>query len=194
MSIKNIPTGPGDSINLQAVYTNGASHYNFQSLFPQSFSMYSGSNVAYQSIGLAGISDGVFTNGSGIESVSTWGFRGGYTHNWNPNWATGIYGGYGQLKYGNAGKTAICANAVTWLGLVGSCNPDFNFAVIGVNTVWTPVKNLAFTVDVNWTNLDQKYSGTIVSPGVPAFAKPGAVYELKDQNSVSGLVRVQRNF
>jgi hypothetical protein len=81
LSIKNIPTGPGDSINLQAVYTDGASRYNFQSLFPQSFFMYSGSGLAgaYQSVGFAGISDGVFTNGSGIETVKTWGFRGGFT-------------------------------------------------------------------------------------------------------------------
>ena len=60
--------------------------------------------------------------------------------------------------------------------------------------MWTPVKNLAFTVDVNWSHLDQKYSGTINSPGVAAAAKPAAVYELKDQNSVSALLRVQRNF
>ena len=194
LSIKNIPTGPGDTINMNAVYTNGASHYNFQSLFPQTFAMYSGSNVAYQSLGIAGIADGTFTNGSGIESVTSWGFRGGSTHNWNPNWASAIYGGYGQLRYGGAAKTTICANAVTLLALAGTCNPDFNFAVIGVNTVWTPVKNLAFTVDVNWTNLDQKYSGTIVAPAVAAAAKPAATYELKDQNSFSGLVRVQRNF
>jgi len=194
LSIKNIPTGPGDSINLQAVYTDGASHYNFQSLFPQTISMYSGSNIAYQSLGLAGIADGTFTNGSGIESVKSWGFRGGYTHNWNPNWASAIYGGYGHLSYGGAAKATICANAVTLLALNGTCNPDFNLAVIGVNTVWTPVKNLAFTVDVNWTNLDQKYSGTIAAPAVAGIAKPAATYELKDQNSFSGLVRVQRNF
>jgi len=194
LSIKNIPTGPGDSINLQAVYTDGASHYNFQSLFPQTFFMSGGSNIAYQSLGIAGIADGVFTNGSSIESVKTWGFRGGYTHNWNPNWASAIYGGYGHLSYGGAAKATICANAVTLLALNGTCNPDFNLAVIGVNTVWTPVKNLAFTVDVNWTNLDQKYSGTIAAPAVAGIAKPAATYELKDQNSFSGLVRVQRNF
>ncbi|MCP3465695.1 MULTISPECIES: porin [unclassified Bradyrhizobium] len=195
LSIKNIPTGPGDSINLQAVYTDGASRYNFQSLFPQTFFMYSGSGIgAYQSVGIAGIADGVFTTGSSIESVKTWGFRGGYTHNWTPNVASGIYGGYGSVRYGDGGKTAICANAVTLLGLVGTCNPDFNFAVIGVNTVWTPVKNLAFTADVNWSHLDQKYSGTIASPGVAAAAKPAGVYELKDQSSVSMLLRAQRNF
>ncbi len=34
LSIKNIPTGAGDSINLQAVYTDGATRYNFQNLVP----------------------------------------------------------------------------------------------------------------------------------------------------------------
>jgi porin-like protein len=195
LSIKNIPTGPGDTINMNAVYTDGATHYNFQSLFPQTISIYSGSGIgAYQSLGIAGLSDGVFGTGTGIDTVKTWGFRGGYTHNWNPNWASAIYGGYAQLRYGSTGKGLICANFAA-IALPGAtCNPDFNFAVIGVNTVWTPVKNLAFTADVNWSHLDQKYSGTIAAPAVAAAAKPAAVYELKDQNSVSALLRVQRNF
>ncbi len=92
------------------------------------------------------------------------------------------------------GSAAICANMVTMLSFVGTCNPNFNFAVIGFNTIWTPVKNLAFTFDVNWTQVDQKNDGTIVAPAVAAVAKPGAVYQLKDQNAVSALLRVQRNF
>jgi hypothetical protein len=60
--------------------------------------------------------------------------------------------------------------------------------------VWTPVKNLAFTADVNGTHLDQKYSGTILSPGIPAVAKPAARYELKDQDAINVLLRAQRNF
>jgi hypothetical protein len=60
--------------------------------------------------------------------------------------------------------------------------------------VWTPVKNLAFTADVSWSRLDQKYSGSIASPGIATAAKPAAVYELKDQNSVTMLLRAQRNF
>jgi hypothetical protein len=194
--IKNIPTGAGDQIAMNAVYTDGASHYNFQSLFPQSFFMFSGTGLAgaYQSTGIAGIADGVFTTGSGIETVKSWGFRGGYTHNWSPTWASAIYGAYAQLQYGGAGKAAICGNAVALLGLVGTCNPDFNFAVIGVNTIWTPVKNLAFTADLSYSHLDQKYSGTIASPGIATAAKPAAIYELKDQNSLELLLRAQRNF
>ncbi|QQN61862.1 porin [Bradyrhizobium diazoefficiens] len=199
LSIKNIPTGAGDSINLQAVYTDGATRYNFQSLFPQSFFMFSGTGLAgaYQSTGFAGLADGVFATGTGIDTVKTWGFRGGYTHNWNPNWATGIYGAYAQLKYGDAGKAMICGvgSAFAAIAVAGStCNPDFNFAAIGINTAWTPVKNLTFTADLSYSHLDQKYSGAIASPGLASGAKPAAVYELKDQNSLEMLLRAQRNF
>src|SRR5207244_7166539 len=103
------------------------------------------------------------------------------------------YGAYGALQYGTLAKTTICAFAVSQLGLTGSCNPDFNIGVIGGNVVWTPVKNLAFTLDVNWTNLDQKYSGVATITPPVTVAKPAAVYELKEQNSVTMLLRAQRN-
>ena len=196
LSIKNIPTGAGDSINLQAVYTDGASHYNFQSLFPQTIFMYGGSGIAYQSLGFAGIADGVFGAGPGIDTVKTWGFRGGFTHNWAPGWASGIYGAYAQLKYGDTGKALICANFAASLApsAGATCNPDFNLAVIGGNIVWTPVKNLAFTADVSYVWLDQKYSGTIVAPASATVAKPAATYELKDQGNLQLLLRAQRSF
>jgi len=214
MSIKNIPTGPGDVINMQAIYTDGASRYNFQSLFPTTISMFGGSSTfgAYQSIGFAAVGDAVFTGGngllpSGLETVKSWGFRGGYTHNWDPNWASAVYGGYGALQYGTLAKTTLCGVGGisggfvrTQLGLTGvlggpgSCNPDFAVGVIGFNTVWTPVKGFAFTADVNWMRLDQKYAGTVFVQPPAAFMKPQATYELKDQNSVTMLLRAQRNW
>ncbi|MCK1733405.1 porin [Bradyrhizobium sp. 138] len=200
LSIKNIPTGAGDSINLQAVYTDGMSRENFQILFPQSFFMYSGTGVAgaYQSVGFAGITDGVFSAaGGGIETTKTWGVRGGYTHNWSPNWISAIYGGYGALSYSTNAKALICANFAALGPSAGAtCNPDFNFGVIGINTVWTPVKNLAFTADLSYSRLDQKYSGTVsgANTAVATAAKPAAVYELKDQNSLILLLRAQRTF
>ena len=201
LSIKNIPTGAGDVINLQAVYTDGASRYTFNSLMPTTFAMYGGTGAAgaYQSIGLASVADAVYSGttgatGTSLETVKTWGFRGGYTHNWNPNWASAIYGAYANVHYGTAGTAAICANMVGLLALTGTCNPDFNVSVIGVNTIWTPVKNLAFTADLNWTRLDQKYSGTVTAPAVLGVSKPAALYELKDQNGISVLLRAQRNW
>ena len=73
-----------------------------------------------------------------------------------------------------------------------TCNPDFNVAQLGVVTRWTPVKNLTFSAEVLWTHLDQKFSGsTTLTPAAP---KPTAVYEFKDQDTVSLNVRAQRNF
>ena len=76
-----------------------------------------------------------------------------------------------------------------------NCNPDFNVAQIGVITRWTPVKNLTFSVDTIYTRLDQKFEGVLnVATPLLAVAKPAARYQLKDQDTVSMLARVQRNF
>ena len=201
LSIKDIPTGVGDVINMQGVYTDGATRYNLQSLAAANYSMFGGANLpgSYQSIGFANAPDAVYTgtsaaNGTGLENVKTWGFRGGYTHNWDPYWNTGVYGAYAAIRYGNYGKAVICANAVALLALIGTCNPDFNIAQAGIITRWTPVANMTFSGDLTWSRLDQKYSGTVVAPTLAGVAKPAAVYELKDQDSLSFLLRAQRNF
>jgi hypothetical protein len=201
LSIENIPTGVGDVINLQGIYTDGATRYNLQNIVAVNYSMFRGASLpgAYQSIGFANAPDAVYSgtsvaSGTGLENVRTWGFRGGYTHNWNPYWNSGFYGAYAAIEYGNNGKAVICANAVALLALVGTCNPDFNIAQAGIITRWTPVKNMTFSGDFAWTRIDQKYAGTVVAPTLAGVAKPAAVYELKDQDSFNFLLRAQRNF
>jgi porin-like protein len=196
LSIKNIPTGAGDVLNIQGVYTNGASRYNFQSLAATSYSMYSGSGIgAYQSIGFAGVSDAVFGPGGDLQLTTTYGFRGAFTHNWDQYWNTALYGAYGVVRYNSTAKGLICGSAgMVALALTGTCNPDFDIAQVGVITRWTPVKNLTFSGDFNWSRVDQKYSGTITASAVASIAKPPAVYELKDQDSFTLLLRAQRNW
>lgn len=201
LSIKNLPTGPGDTINLTGVYTNGASRYNMQNNLPTSYAMYGGTGLAaaYQSVGLAGLSDSVFVTGAGQELTTTYGFNGGYTHNWDPRWASSIYGAWAAVRYNSAAKGYICGAFVTTLALSSGpagCNPDFNYAVIGATTSWTPVKGLTFTADLAYMMLDQKYVGgsTVTLPLQSSIAKPGAAYELKDQNSLTLYLRAQRNF
>lgn len=64
----------------------------------------------------------------------------------------------------------------------------------GVVTRWTPVKNLTFSAEVLYMKLDQSYTGTMTAGGGPGAPKPGGVaYEMKDQNTVSLNIRVQRN-
>ena len=59
-------------------------------------------------------------------------------------------------------------------------------------TRWTPVKNLTFSGEVMYTRLDQHFTGA--STLTPSAPKPTAVYEYKDQDTVTMNVRVQRNF
>ncbi|MGY2933110.1 hypothetical protein ACVWZ6_002712 [Bradyrhizobium sp. GM6.1] len=201
LSIKNLPTGAGDTINLTGVYTNGASRYNFQDYMSTTYAMYGGTSVAgaYQSLGIAGVSDSVFVTGSGQELTTTYGFNSGYTHNWDPYWNTSVFGAWAAVRHNNTAKGYICGAFVATLALssgVGGCNPDFNYAVVGTKTSWTPVKNLTFTGELAYMMLDQKYASgsTVTLPLQSGVAKPGAVYELKDQNSLVLLLRAQRNF
>lgn len=201
LSIKNLPTGAGDTINLTGVYTRGASSYNFHDYMSRSYAMYGGSGVAgaYQSVGIAGVSDSVFVTGSGQELTTTYGFNGGYTHNWDSHWNSSIFGGWAAVRYNGTAKGYICGAFVTSLALstgLAGCNPDFNYAVVGAKTSWVPVKNLAFTAELAYMMLDQKYAGgsTVSLPLQANIAKPAAAYELKDQNSLVLLLRAQRSF
>ncbi|WP_018323166.1 porin [Bradyrhizobium sp. WSM2793] len=201
LSIKNLPTGPGDTINLTGVYTKGASRYNFEDYLSTTYAMYRGTGLAgaYQSVGLAGLSDAVFVTGSGQELTTTYGFNAGYTHNWDPRWATSLYGAWAAVRHTDTAKSYICGAFVAGLALssgVAGCNPDFNYAVVGTMTTWTPVKNLAFTADLSYMMLDQKYASgsTVTLPLQSSIAKPAATYELKNQSSLALMLRAQRNW
>src|SRR5262249_15651798 len=126
LSIKNIPTGAGDTVNIQGVYTDGATRYNFQNLAGSTFIMYGSSGLAYQSGAAVNAPDTVFLTGSNQETVKTWGFRGAYTHNWDPYWNTAIYGAWAQAQFGGMTKTFLCGPGGAFSSVIGvtSCNPD----------------------------------------------------------------------
>ncbi|MET4478860.1 porin [Bradyrhizobium sp. F1.13.3] len=197
LSIKNIPTGAGDVINIQAVYTDGATRYNFQNLAGSTYLMYGTSGTgAYGSVAAVTAPDTVFINGGQQETIKTWGFRGAYTHNWDAYWNTAIYGAYAQAQFGSGAKTFLCGatGVFTAVGGLTACNPDFNIGQVGIITRWTPVKNLTFSGEFNWTHVDQKYAGIVGAAANLAVAKPAAAYELKDQDSFTMLLRAQRNW
>lgn len=199
LSIKNIPTGAGDVVNLTLGYADGAGRYIWQSLDPTTLAMFGGTSLpgVYQSLGIASASDGIFSGtsaatGTAIQTTRMWGFRGGYTHNWDPYWSSSVFGAYTGVSYNGTAKGIICAAVATVLTAGSTCNPDVNIAQVGANTRWTPVKNLTFTGEVLYTMLDQKYAGTAALPAVGT--KPVAFYELKDQNTWTFAVRAQRNW
>ena len=209
LQIKNIPTGAGDTINVQGVYTDGATRYNIQNLAAGygANTIYGGTglNGAYQSVGFGAAPDTVFGAGTSQQSIRTWGMRGAFNHNWDPYWSSALYGAYAQVSYNDTAKALVCGvggvggsfRATTGLAGIGGaasvCNPDFNVAQIGMITRWTPVKGLTFSGDFVFSHLDQKMVGT-VNAASATIGKPAAVYELRDQNTYQALLRAQRSF
>jgi Porin subfamily len=202
---KNVPTGPGDTINMQAVYTNGATRYNLQSLATQNYVMFGGTGLpgAYQSLGFAAASDAVFAgiantaaNATQLQLTTTYGFRGGFNHNFDPYWSGSLYGAWAAVQYNGTATALICANITPFLSAGSTCNPNFNVFQVGGVIRWTPVKNLTFSADLLYQGLDQKYTGAVTLPATAVIPTkpPGATYELKDQQAVSLLLRAQRNF
>jgi Porin subfamily len=174
------------------------------------FAMFSGSGIgAYQSVGFGATTDAIYLPGvpgsaGDLKLTTAFGVRGAFNHNWDPFWSTSVWGSYSGVRYDGSAtdittaKGQYCFSYIASTGGLATksanftCDPNFNVGMVGVTTRWTPVKNLTFSAEALWMVLDQKFTGTsVLTPSAP---KPTAVYEYKDQNTVSFNVRAQRNF
>ena len=210
LQIKNIPTGPGDDIKLDASWAKGdTKNVISTSAASPSFAIFGaqgGKNptgVAYDTVGFGSTSDAVylpaFAGGDGsLHLTEAYGVRGAFNHNWDPYWSSSLFGSYSSVRYDGTAKANICAVYTPGKAVSAdfTCNPDFNVAQLGLVTRWTPVKNLTFSAEVMWFHLDQKFTGSAAL--TPAAPKPGAAqgarYEFADQDVFSLNVRAQRNF
>jgi hypothetical protein len=204
LQIKNIPTGPGDDIKIDASWAKGDTK-NVISTSAQSplFAMVGGTAGQFgpnNSYGFGNTTDGVWlptvNGGDGnIHLTEAFGVRGAFNHNWDPYWSTSLFGSAAWVRYDGTAKAEYCAAfAATHpgQGTTYTCNPDFSTAQIGIVTRWTPVKNLTFSAEAMYFMLHQNLTGTSVfSPGAP---QPTQTYAFKDQSTASFNVRVQRNF
>ena len=115
LQIKNVPTGVGDTINVQGVYTDGATRYNIQDLAAAygAVTLFgnTGNPLAYQSVAINAAPDTVFVNGGSQHTIKTWGMRGAFNHNFDPHWSGSIYGAFASVRYDSWSKTAICGTA-----------------------------------------------------------------------------------
>jgi hypothetical protein len=211
LQIKNIPTGAGDDIKMDASFAKGdTKNVIAADATSPSFAMFGGSSRAYQSIGFGATSDAVYLpaifGGTGdLKLTTAYGFRGAFNHNWDPYWSSSLFGSWSAVRYnGNSAdittaKGQYCAAYIASNKLTAantsadfSCNPDYNVSQLGVVTRWTPVKNLTFSAEAMWFHLDQKFTGTATLAA--AAPKPTTTYEYKNQDTASFNVRVQRNF
>jgi len=80
-------------------------------------------------------------------------------------------------------------------GPVIGCNYSFEVWGVGSRTVWNPVKNLDIGVEVMWSEIHQHMDATTVLMNFGGGGnRPAGLYHPADEGTVSGTVRVQRNF
>ena len=211
VEFKDLPTGAGDSLKIEASYGKGAAKYVFTggSLDTQGggrFAKFDGNTLAF-----GYVLDGVYAPGGSIQQSDAWEVSAFYEHYWNVNWRTSLFGNYSHISYGDGGNALLAAAfapgaaATTGLGagastgntkagtLSGTSNNfDFGIAQIGTRTAWTPVKNLTLSAEFTYSRLDQNLEGTYTGnvSGKPA----GQAYTLKDQNLYNGSVQILRSF
>ncbi|MGB3488268.1 MAG: porin [Xanthobacteraceae bacterium] len=166
LSLKNLPTGAGDSINVSVGYADGASRYIIGGVSPDSYAI---GNSAVLATGFS--SDGVYAPGFGIQKTETYGVRGAFNHNWDPYWSSSLFGAWSAVRYNNTVKTALAAN------------PDWDISQLGLVTRWTPVKGLTFSGEVMYSYLTQNRVGLVNATAVAG-----------DRGTWTFGVRAQRNF
>jgi hypothetical protein len=198
----------GDTFGMQACFAEGAGGYCTRAT--GAWQMYSAGNNA----GFGWLTDGIFTTGTNVELTTVWGINGFFQHLWNPKWRTSLYGGFVGVDYNGAATniinshlpgaagTVVCGVAVGGAvappltipagGGGNACNPDFSWWQVGTRTQWNPHPDLDIGVDVLWTHLNTAYKGsaTLAANG----ARPAGVYTIDDQDVLSVMFRIQRNF
>ena len=167
LSLKNLPTGPGDSINVSVGYADGASRYIVGGVSPDSYAIGNNSVLA---MGFS--SDGVYAPGFGIQKTETYGVRGAFNHNWDPHWSSSLFGAWSAIRYNGTVKTAL------------GIDPDWDISQLGLVTRWTPVKGLTFSGEVMYSYLTQNNTGLVLPTGQVAG----------DRGTWTFGVRAQRNF
>jgi hypothetical protein len=202
----NLPWAQGDQFWLQGTYARGAASYLGLNKFTtvDGFAMFAGGAPldlgGNGSVGLAWAFDGIFQTGTGVALTEGFQISAAVQHYWTPMLRTSVFGGYLELNFGSNGDPSSAATLFC-TGLLGGgvnaplpavCDPSFALWQIGTRTVWSPVPNLDIGVEVLYSRLDQKMVGAwnLGANG----GRAAGLYEARDQDTWSGLIRFQRNF
>src|SRR5882757_4320746 len=142
LQIKNIPTGQGDDIKMDASWAKGdTKNVIATSGSSPSFAMLGGVPGQFGSsgsIGFGSTTDAVyllFANGGdgSLHLTEAFGFRGAFNHNWDPYWSSSLFGGIGFVRYDGAARAEYCAAygvTVPGQGVTYTCNPNFDVSQI----------------------------------------------------------------
>ncbi len=170
---------PGDSLFIQASYADGALAYLGLSGTTQGratgFGSLSVGTVANQLSGaFYPLADAIWT-GTGFTKESGWALQGQFRHYWVPNIRSAILGSYASIDV----PTNFVGGVSTQVWQVG------------LNTIWSPVKNLDLGLEVLYSKVDG--DAPLTYAGGNATTVPTSIVG-GSTDVWSGGFRAQRNF
>jgi len=189
---------PKDVFEFQANYGHGASGYVWsQTLYSPAYFYGSGNHL-----GMGISADGVFVSGGGVQLTDSWGFAAAYQHYWNAQWRTSVVGGYTAISYGSAANAALCGApngaiagvfySATFAPMTGGCAMSYSMSSVSTRTAWNPHPTLEIGLDLIWNHLDTASNGMLVAQTAAVGARPAGVYQVENQDSFIGVLRVQK--
>ncbi|MBA4788528.1 MAG: porin [Rhizobiales bacterium] len=197
VEIKLPMLAPGDSLYLQANYAEGALNYlglsgNFQARASALGSVDLNTPFATSNGAFYPVADAIWT-GTGYAKETGWALQGQFRHFWMPNLRSALYAGYVKVDV-PANATFSAANVALLPGAaLFNGGYSVNITQVGLNTVWSPVKNLDLGLEVLYSKVDGSLpatagliSGTGTAGTLTAFGGSTDVW--------SGGFRAQRNF
>ncbi|MBV9428119.1 MAG: porin, partial [Bradyrhizobiaceae bacterium] len=160
------------------------------------------------------------TNFTGIQLPTVWDIAAAVEHYWTPALRTSLFGSVTSWDPGSSGNAIMCnspnaptrgiagqtgapgvptpanygTNPISG-GAIAGCNYAFELFAVGTRTVWNPVKNLDIGVEVMWSQIHQNMDPSKIALNFGGGGNRAAgFYSPSDENVVSGMFRVQRNF
>jgi hypothetical protein len=124
------------------------------------------------------IMDAFLTAGGQQELTRNWAFNAQFRHFWNPMLRSAIFGGFNGQEMGPAATAAGY--------------PDLELWQVGLNTIWSPVKDLDLGVEILWTNV--KTTCAVVGTACGTAAAGTAANGNASADVISGLFRARRNW
>ncbi len=111
-----------------------------------------------------------------IQTTKAWGLAAGFRHFWTPALRSSIYGNYVKVD-----------------APLASTLPDFTAWSVGVNTIWSPVRNLDLGVEIVYGSISRNGFNSGAAATTGALTRTDGTLKTSDSNW-RGLFRVQRNF
>lgn len=177
---------PGDYFWANATYTKGALGYmGFDN---------NGNNRAGGGLGRnSRLADAIgYDTGLGhwdAELAEGWQVSAGIQHYWTPTFRSSIFGSYAQVD----AIDIAYSNGVNWTGGY-SATPEMTEYRIGIQNVWSPVRNLDIGLEVLYANAEYDYNVWENTAGVSTSPATYNHSWTEEEKSWEARLRIQRDF